>query len=92
VQAYVLASPLTIPSALPAPYSYPFGTLVLNLVMFPAHFQYSYVSIIAIVVSNYGYFSTAYTLQTCQRYYLVAPAFKGLSYLYSPTVTLLTTL
>ncbi|KAG1828720.1 hypothetical protein EV424DRAFT_1385045 [Suillus variegatus] len=51
-----------------------------------------YISIMAIVISNYGFFSTAYTLQTCQQYYLVAPAFKGLSYRCSPTMTLLTVL
>ncbi|KAG1806487.1 uncharacterized protein HD556DRAFT_315933 [Suillus plorans] len=37
-----------------------------------------YVSIIAMVVSNYGYFSTTYTQQTCQQYHLVAPIFKGI--------------
>ncbi|KAG2743613.1 hypothetical protein P692DRAFT_20745832 [Suillus brevipes Sb2] len=45
-----------------------------------------YVSIIAIVVSNYGYFSTAYTLQTCQRYYLVAPAFKAIQTMISQAI------
>ncbi|KAG1833585.1 hypothetical protein EV424DRAFT_947508 [Suillus variegatus] len=37
-----------------------------------------YVSIIAMVVSNYGYFSTTYTQQTCQQYYIVAPIFKAI--------------
>jgi hypothetical protein len=59
---------------------------------FSAHIQCSYVSIMVIVVSNYGFFSTTYTIQTCQSYYLVAPVFKGLSYRCSPTMTLLTAL
>ncbi|KAG1886412.1 uncharacterized protein F5891DRAFT_988896 [Suillus fuscotomentosus] len=40
-------------------------------------FHLSYVSIVTIVVSNYGFFSTTFTQQTCQKYYLVAPIFKG---------------
>ncbi|KAG1742122.1 hypothetical protein EDB19DRAFT_672317 [Suillus lakei] len=35
-----------------------------------------YVSIMTIVVSNYGYFSISFTQQACQRYYLVPPIFK----------------
>lgn len=45
-----------------------------------------YVSIIAIVVSNYGYFSTTYTLQMCQNYYLVAPAFKAIQTMISQAI------
>jgi hypothetical protein len=40
----------------------------------------SYVSILAMILSNYGVFSTGFTEETCQRYYLVAPVFKGLFY------------
>ncbi|KAG1850796.1 hypothetical protein DFJ58DRAFT_746359 [Suillus subalutaceus] len=35
-----------------------------------------YVSIVTIVTSNYGYFSSHFTQQACQQYYLVAPIFK----------------
>ncbi|KAG2124870.1 hypothetical protein DEU56DRAFT_588799 [Suillus clintonianus] len=35
-----------------------------------------YVSIVVILFSNYGFFSTAFTLQTCRQYYLLAPIFK----------------
>ncbi|KAG2747203.1 hypothetical protein P692DRAFT_20737699 [Suillus brevipes Sb2] len=35
-----------------------------------------YVSIVTIVVSNYGYFSTNFTEHACQQYYLAAPIFK----------------
>ncbi|KAG1809580.1 uncharacterized protein BJ212DRAFT_593219 [Suillus subaureus] len=45
-----------------------------------------YVSIMAIVVSNYGFFSTAYTLQTCQHYYLVAPVFKAIQTMISQAI------
>ncbi|KAG2040568.1 hypothetical protein BDR03DRAFT_949193 [Suillus americanus] len=45
-----------------------------------------YVSIMAIVISNYGFFSTAYTLQTCQNYYLVAPAFKAIQTMVSQAI------
>ncbi|KAG2051793.1 hypothetical protein BDR06DRAFT_997969 [Suillus hirtellus] len=40
-------------------------------------FHLSYVSIVTVVVSNYGFFSTTFTQQTCQKYYLLAPIFKG---------------
>lgn len=59
---------------------------ILSPSFFFAHIQCSYVSVMAIIVSNYGYFSTTYTQQACQRYYLVAPIFKGLSYRYFPPV------
>ncbi|KAG2109562.1 uncharacterized protein F5147DRAFT_145101 [Suillus discolor] len=45
-----------------------------------------YISIMAIVISNYGFFSTAYTLQTCQQYYLVAPAFKAIQTMISQAI------
>ncbi|KAG2122475.1 hypothetical protein DEU56DRAFT_73583 [Suillus clintonianus] len=36
-----------------------------------------YVSIVAIAVSNYGYFSTGFTQETCQKYYFMTPIFKA---------------
>ncbi|KAG1908425.1 uncharacterized protein F5891DRAFT_992949 [Suillus fuscotomentosus] len=45
-----------------------------------------YISIMAIVISNYGFFSTTYTLQTCQQYYLVAPAFKAMQTMISQAI------
>ncbi|KAG2746903.1 hypothetical protein P692DRAFT_20807240 [Suillus brevipes Sb2] len=39
-------------------------------------FLIRYVSIMTIAASNYGFFSTTFTQQTCQKYYLVAPIFK----------------
>ncbi|KAG2116834.1 hypothetical protein DEU56DRAFT_162764 [Suillus clintonianus] len=45
-----------------------------------------YFSILAIVLSNYGYFSTAFTLQTCQQYYLVAPIFKAIQTMISQVI------
>jgi hypothetical protein len=32
-----------------------------------------------LILSNYGFFSTGFTPETCQHYYLVAPVFKGWS-------------
>ncbi|KAG2141676.1 hypothetical protein BD769DRAFT_1427899 [Suillus cothurnatus] len=49
-------------------------------------FHISYVSIMAMIVSNYGYFSTSYTQQTCQRYYLVAPIFKAIQTMISQVI------
>ncbi|KAF8510609.1 hypothetical protein JB92DRAFT_2938804 [Gautieria morchelliformis] len=37
-----------------------------------------YTSIIVIVVSNVGFFGEIFTASACHKYYLVAPAFKGL--------------
>ncbi|KAG2062697.1 hypothetical protein BDR04DRAFT_1039930, partial [Suillus decipiens] len=45
-----------------------------------------YFSIMTIVVSDYGYFSTTHTLQTCQHYYLVAPAFKVIQAMISQAI------
>ncbi|KAG1892105.1 hypothetical protein F4604DRAFT_7746 [Suillus subluteus] len=45
-----------------------------------------YVSITAMVVSNYGYFSTTYTQQTCQQYYIVAPIFKAIQTMISQVI------
>lgn len=35
-----------------------------------------YISALVMILSNYGYFATSFTQQTCQYYYLVTPAFK----------------
>ncbi|KAG1797332.1 uncharacterized protein HD556DRAFT_251259 [Suillus plorans] len=45
-----------------------------------------YVSIVTIVVSNYGFFSTTFTQQTCQKYYLVAPIFKAVQTMISQVI------
>ena len=44
----------------------------------------SYISIAVMIISNYGFFSTDFTLEKCQHYYLLAPIFKGLSSCYLP--------
>ncbi|KAG2151249.1 uncharacterized protein EDB93DRAFT_1103196 [Suillus bovinus] len=35
-----------------------------------------YISVLVMALSNYGYFATGFTQQTCQYYYLATPAFK----------------
>ncbi|KAG1764513.1 hypothetical protein EDD22DRAFT_447582 [Suillus occidentalis] len=45
-----------------------------------------YVSILTIVVSNYGYFSTDFTQHACQQYYLVAPIFKAIQTMISQII------
>ncbi|KAG1840512.1 hypothetical protein C8R48DRAFT_765913 [Suillus tomentosus] len=45
-----------------------------------------YVSIVTIVVSNYGFFSTTFTQQTCQKYYLLAPIFKAVQTMTSQVI------
>ncbi|KAG2747305.1 hypothetical protein P692DRAFT_20737791 [Suillus brevipes Sb2] len=45
-----------------------------------------YVSIVTIVVSNYGYFSTDFTQQACQQYYLAAPIFKAVQTMISQAI------
>jgi len=45
-----------------------------------------YVSIVTIVVSNYGFFSTTFTRQTCQKYYLLAPIFKAIQTMISQVI------
>ncbi|KAI6030317.1 hypothetical protein EDC04DRAFT_89588 [Pisolithus marmoratus] len=37
-----------------------------------------YTSILVMVTSNYGFFATSFTEESCRRYYLVAPVFKDL--------------
>ncbi|KAG2124893.1 hypothetical protein DEU56DRAFT_916833 [Suillus clintonianus] len=45
-----------------------------------------YVSIVVILFSNYGFFSAAFTLQTCQQYYLLAPIFKAVQTMISQVI------
>lgn len=45
-----------------------------------------YVSILVMVISNYGYFATGFTQQTCQYYYLVTPSFKVLQSMISQVI------
>ncbi|KAJ8594958.1 hypothetical protein M405DRAFT_426402 [Rhizopogon salebrosus TDB-379] len=45
-----------------------------------------YVSILAMILSNYGVFSTGFTEETCQRYYLVAPVFKVMQTMVSQAI------
>ncbi|KAG2106091.1 hypothetical protein BD769DRAFT_1503685 [Suillus cothurnatus] len=35
-----------------------------------------YISALVMILSNYGYFASSFTQQTCQHYYLAAPVFK----------------
>jgi hypothetical protein len=57
-----------------------------------AYVYCSYISALVMILSNYGYFASSFTQQTCQHYYLAAPVFKGLSSRCSPTKTMLTML
>ncbi|OAX34227.1 hypothetical protein K503DRAFT_461662 [Rhizopogon vinicolor AM-OR11-026] len=45
-----------------------------------------YFSILVMVVSNYGFFSTNFTEETCQHYYLVAPTFKVVQMMISQVI------
>lgn len=45
-----------------------------------------YVSIIVMIVSNYGVFATSFTQESCQRYYLVSPTFKVLQTMVSHAI------
>ncbi|KAG2139320.1 hypothetical protein DEU56DRAFT_980336 [Suillus clintonianus] len=45
-----------------------------------------YVSIVVILVSNYGAFSTSFTQETCQHYYILAPIFKVLQAMVSQVI------
>ncbi|KAG2141414.1 uncharacterized protein EDB93DRAFT_634199 [Suillus bovinus] len=44
------------------------------------------IRIATLVGSNYGYFSTDFTQQACQRYYLVAPIFKAVQIMISQVI------
>ena len=39
--------------------------------------SYRYISITVLTVSNVGYFHHGFSQETCSRYYMVAPVFKG---------------
>ncbi|KAG0693752.1 hypothetical protein DFH29DRAFT_376647 [Suillus ampliporus] len=45
-----------------------------------------YISIVVIVLSNYGYFATSFTQQACQRYYLATPVFKVMQTMISQVI------
>ncbi|KAG9311763.1 hypothetical protein JVU11DRAFT_8006 [Chiua virens] len=45
-----------------------------------------YLSIIVMVVSNYGVLATAFTTETCHQYYLIAPVFKVLQSMASQVI------
>ncbi|KAG2139322.1 hypothetical protein DEU56DRAFT_326608 [Suillus clintonianus] len=45
-----------------------------------------YVSALVIIISNYGFFSTGFTQQTCQHYYLAAPTFKVMQTMISQVI------
>jgi len=45
-----------------------------------------YFSIVVMVVSNYGVFSTSFTKETCQHYYLIAPTFKVIQVMISQVI------
>lgn len=45
-----------------------------------------YFSVLVMIVSNYGYFATGFTQQTCQHYYLAAPAFKVMQSMISQVI------
>ncbi|KAG1767319.1 hypothetical protein EV702DRAFT_1147403 [Suillus placidus] len=45
-----------------------------------------YVSALVMILSNYGYFATAFTQQTCQHFYLATPAFKVMQAMISQVI------
>lgn len=45
-----------------------------------------YVSVLVMILSNYGYFATSFTQQTCQHYYLATPAFKVMQSMISQVI------
>lgn len=49
-------------------------------------FLIRYVSIIVMVVSNYGVLATSFTVETCSHYYLVSPVFKVLQTMISQVI------
>jgi hypothetical protein len=46
----------------------------------------SYVSIVVLIISNYGVFATSFTAESCQHYYLLAPVFKNLQTMISQAI------
>lgn len=45
-----------------------------------------YISIVTMVVSNYGAFATSFTMESCRRYYYVSPIFKVLQTMVSQAI------
>ncbi|KAG1838059.1 hypothetical protein C8R48DRAFT_743007 [Suillus tomentosus] len=45
-----------------------------------------YFSVLVMIISNYGYFATGFTQQTCQHYYLAAPALKVMQSMISQVI------
>ncbi|KAJ8595615.1 hypothetical protein M405DRAFT_330883 [Rhizopogon salebrosus TDB-379] len=45
-----------------------------------------YASIAVMIVSNYGFFATSFTPETCQQYYRLAPAFKVMQIMVSQVI------
>ncbi|KAI6043545.1 hypothetical protein EDC04DRAFT_2562599 [Pisolithus marmoratus] len=45
-----------------------------------------YISIIAMIVSNYGAFATSFTIESCRQYYYVSPIFKVLQTMVSQAI------
>lgn len=45
-----------------------------------------YVSIVTIVTSNYGFFSTTFTYQACQKYHSVPPIFQAIQTMISQVI------
>lgn len=45
-----------------------------------------YVSALVMILSNYGYFATSFTQQTCSHYYLATPAFKVMQSMVSQAI------
>ncbi|KAG2139323.1 hypothetical protein DEU56DRAFT_326765 [Suillus clintonianus] len=45
-----------------------------------------YGSIVVMILSNYGVFSTSFTQETCHRYYMVAPVFKVIQTMISQVI------
>ncbi|OAX40516.1 hypothetical protein K503DRAFT_781355 [Rhizopogon vinicolor AM-OR11-026] len=45
-----------------------------------------YLSVAAMVISNYGFFSIGFTSETCQGYYLLAPSFKVIQIMVSQVI------
>jgi hypothetical protein len=60
-----------------------FITASVPIVMAPAHMFYRYISMVAMVTSNVGFFSHNFTARICERYIRVYPVFKGTVSLFS---------
>ncbi|KAI6002554.1 hypothetical protein EDC04DRAFT_1042480 [Pisolithus marmoratus] len=45
-----------------------------------------YISIITMIVSNYGAFATSFTIESCRQYYYISPIFKVLQTMVSQAI------